>query len=377
VERGLGRHTTSRDVALAVVLALGAVAETVLVSQAPHPGLRALVAASTCAALAFRRRQPLATATAVSLGLAGESLFLESPDEVGVLLATVVASFSLAAYAERRDVVVGGVLLAMALSMAVALDPSDSPVNILPTLMLFLGAPAGLGLGVGRRQHRIDELERDQRRETAVAVERERARIARELHDVVAHAVTLIAVQAEAGATLSERDPAAARRSLLAIGDVSRDALDELHRLLALLATEEESPEELGIAALAALVAGVRSAGLEVRADLSSVGPLPAEVERCVYRVVQEGLTNALRHSSGGEAEVRLASEAGWVTVVVASTGVSHASSYGGGGRGLAGLRERVEALGGSLVAGPHDGGFRIEATLLVAPAAGAAGVGR
>ena len=283
-----------------------------------------------------------------------------------MLLATVVASFSLTAYASRRDSAVGGVLLAMALSMAIALDPSDSPVNILPTLMLFLGVPAALGLAVGRRQVRIDELEHEQQHAAAAAVERERARIARELHDVVAHAVTLIAVQAEAGATLAERDAAAARRALLAIGDVSRDALGELHRLLALLADEEETPDDLGIASLGALIAGVQSAGLVVRAEVPALEAMPAEVEHCVYRVVQEGLTNALRHSSGGTARVRLATAAGTLTVAVDSTGTSHTSSYGGGGRGLVGLRDRVESLGGRLVATPREGGFVVEATLPV-----------
>ncbi|QSF56494.1 sensor histidine kinase [Nocardioides sp. zg-1228] len=365
-----GRHTSGGDVALAALLALGAAVETLLVSQADHAPARAALAVATCGALAFRRRHPLGTATAVSVGLAVESVALESPDEVGVLLATVVASYSLAAYATRRDGVVGGVLLAMALAMAIALDPSDSPVNILPTLMLFLAVPAALGLAVGRRQRRIDELEREQREATAAAVQRERARIARELHDVVAHAVTLIAVQAEAGATVAEGDPAAARRSLLAIGDVSREALEELHRLLGLLSTEDETgaaPDDLGPGSLEALAAGVRAAGLAVRTDLAPLPVLPPDVGRCVHRVVQEGLTNALRHSSGELAEVRIDVVAEELRVVVDSTGRRHASSYGGSGRGLAGLRERVEALGGELAAGPREGGFVVEARLPLA----------
>ncbi|WP_345752322.1 sensor histidine kinase [Microbacterium rhizophilus] len=363
----LARHTTWRDLGFAGVFAALAVAETLIVSTAPHAGLRALMAALTCGGLALRRRHPLAAATVVATGLAAESMLLESPDEVGVLLATALASFSLAAYAPTRDLVAGGVLLAMALAVAIVLDPSDSAVNVLPTLMLFLAVPAVIGRSVGRRQRQIDGLEAERIRleaEAREAVDRERQRIARELHDVVSHAVTLIAVQAEAGSTLLESDPAAARRSLESIGDVSREALGELHRLLALLGGEQDDPPEAGLGRIDALLAGARAAGLRVDADLAVAGSLPAAVDRCAYRIVQEGLTNALRHSAGGAVDLRIDADARRLHVRLDSSGSRHTSAYGGTGRGLAGLGERVAMLGGTLTAGPHANGFRLDAEI-------------
>jgi signal transduction histidine kinase len=350
----IGRGISARDVALVVFLMAVAVAE-ILSGDLSHPGGRAAYAVATVAGLLVRRSFPLVAVGSVSVGLAAQSLLLESPEEVGVLLAVIVAAFSLAAYSPGRDTATGSALLGMAVATAVATDPSDSASNILPTLLLFVGLPLGLGLTVHRRQRdletlRLEAIARDH--DAAEAVEAERRRIARELHDVVSHAVTLVAVQAEAGRSVIARDPDAAERSLAAIAATSRDALIELDRMLHVLRDADGTVVDTraGLDRIPALVAGARSAGLSV--DVTSDGaesPLSAGTEACAFRVVQEGLTNALRHAPGSTVQVRLEHTELGLGIAVATTGRRRSSSYGGSGRGLAGLRERVVSLGGSL----------------------------
>src|SRR5687768_1441387 len=149
--RSVGRVTSARDFALVLFLIAAAVAE--IVSGSPSsPGARAAYAVATIAGLLVRRTFPLVSVGVVSIGLVAQSLLLESPEEVGVLLAVIVAAFSLAAYSSTRDTVTGTALVSMAVAVAVATDPSDSTSNILPTLLLFVGLPVGLGLTVHRRQ---------------------------------------------------------------------------------------------------------------------------------------------------------------------------------------------------------------------------------
>jgi signal transduction histidine kinase len=346
--------TTPRDVALALVLCGVAVAE-IVAGSLPSPGARTAYAVATIAGLLVRRTFPILAVGLVSTGLVAQSLLFDSPEEVGVLLAVIAAAFSLSAYATPRDIATGTTLVSIAVAVAVATDPSDSTSNILPTLLLFVGLPVGIGLTVRRRQRDLDALRLDAiaRADEAVeAVEAERRRIARELHDVVAHAVTLVAVQAEAGQSVIARDPAAAERSLAAIARASRDALIELDSMLHVLRDADGDPvdADLGLDRIPALVEGARSAGLAI--ELVHEGErasLSAGTEASAFRVVQEGLTNALRHAPGSTVKVRLLQSADRLDVAVETTGRQRTSSYGGSGRGLAGLRERVASLGGSL----------------------------
>jgi signal transduction histidine kinase len=262
-------------------------------------------------------------------------------------------AYSVAVHAPLREALLGGALVSMAVAIAIALDPSDSVSNIPPSMLMFVGLPFGVGLLMRRRQQRIAALTLETEalaRDADAAVDVERRRIARELHDVVSHAVTLISVQAEAGRSVIDCDPEAARRSLEAIGRVSREALDELGRLLAVL-REDDAEDDSGLANLGSLVEGVRAAGLRVEVDADAAGPLDPAVDRCAYRVVQEGLTNALRHTSAATVRIAVARDHGELLVTVESEGRAHTSSYGGSGRGLAGLRERVAALGGTFEA--------------------------
>jgi len=359
------------DVALAALLAIAAVVETLSNDSAPDPVLRATLAGLTLLPLAVRRTMPAVSAALFAAGMATESFVTEAPDELAVLVGCLIAAYSVAVHAPLREAVLGGALLSMAVAIAIALDPSDSVSNIPPSVLMFVGIPFGVGLLMRRRQQRIAALTLETEalaRAADAAVDVERRRIARELHDVVSHAVTLISVQAEAGRSVIDTDPAAAGRSLEAIGQVSREALAELGRLLAVL-HEEEAVDESGLANLVSLVEGVRAAGLQVNVDFVAPGPLDPAVDRCAYRVVQEGLTNALRHTSAATVQVVVAREPEQLQVTVTSEGRGHTSSYGGSGRGLAGLRERVATLGGTFEASASGTGrFTVQAVLPADP---------
>jgi signal transduction histidine kinase len=223
------------------------------------------------------------------------------------------------------------------------------------------------------RRAELLEAERDTR--ARLAVTEERARIARELHDIIAHSVSVMVVQAGAAEQVVERDPGQAATALRAIGTTGRDALIDLRRLLGLL-RRDEMPAALaprpGLADLPALADQVRAAGLPVSVSVpSDAVTLPAGVDLTAFRVIQEALTNSLKHAGEASAAVtvRYAPEA--LEITVSDTGAGVASVAGEPGHGLAGMRERVSLYGGQLDAGPApSGGFRVSARL---PLGGAA----
>jgi signal transduction histidine kinase len=223
-----------------------------------------------------------------------------------------------------------------------------------------------LGEAARNRRAAIDQAARR-------AAGEEQARIARELHDVIAHSVSVIVVQAAAADDVFEQRPDQARAALRSIEAAGRDALGELRRLLAAVGPSAEggSPRpQPGLDRLGELVAPLRATGLEVtvRREDAAAGALPAGVDRCAYRIVQEALTNTLRHSGASRAEVtvRATPEALEVEVVDdGRRGAAATAAANGAGRGIAGMRERAAMLGGSLQAGPlPGGGFRVHARL-------------
>lgn len=366
----IGRVTTPWDVVLMIALATWAVIESLANDSAPHPTLRATFAAATLLSIAFRRTVPVMASVLFAVGMAAESLALEAPDEIGVILGLVVVSFSVSAHAPLRESLIGAALLSLSLAVTIAVDPSDSNANILPSMLLFIILPMAVGVTVNRRQRDIAALTLETEalsRDAETAVEAERRRIARELHDVVSHAVTLIAIQAEAGQSIFDSNPESAKKSLQAIGDVSREALDELARLLRLLRDDESrDADDVGLHRLPTLVEGARAAGLTINVTKTGTPrALPRDADHCAYRVVQEGLTNALRHSSGVKVSVTVNYEPQLVSLDIDSSGKRHQSEYGGTGRGLVGLRERVLALGGELESDRGSPGhFGLHATI-------------
>jgi signal transduction histidine kinase len=245
-------------------------------------------------------------------------------------------------------------------------------------LMLVLGLAVAVGDSVrSRRTHlrlleqRAADLEREQHQRVALATVAERARITRELHDVVAHGLSVIVVQAQGAAAALERHPDRTAEALQNVITTGRESLTEMRRLLDLVRrdpTDGLEPQP-GVAALPELIDRVRATGIAV--DFTVDGepvPLPSSVDLSAYRIVQEALTNTLKH--GGDratAAVRLDFQAGELTIDVRDTGVGGAPS--GDGTGLRGVAERVGLLGGEWMAGPAPhGGFAVWARLPLAP---------
>jgi signal transduction histidine kinase len=220
-------------------------------------------------------------------------------------------------------------------------------------------------------EERAAQLEREQEANARRAAAEEQARIAREVHDVIAHNLSVIIVQATAADEVFASDPADAQRAIRTIGSTARRALDELRHVLGASGQQPALTPQPTLGGLDALLEQVRAAGLDV--ELEIVGErreLPPALELSAYRIVQEALTNTLRHAGAKHATVtlRFDPEAVSVTVVDDGSAQATAGSDNGRGRGLIGMRERVTTFGGQLEAGPADGGgFRVTARLPVA----------
>jgi signal transduction histidine kinase len=224
-------------------------------------------------------------------------------------------------------------------------------------------------------EQRALEAERTREDEARRRAGEERIRIARELHDILAHRISMISVQSGVGAHLMDRDPDQARRALVAVNQASKEALQELRATLGLLrqvdAPEPRSPAP-GLAQLEGVMASATAAGVEVRLDVSGrPRVLPTGVDLAAYRIVQESLTNVIRHARAATARIAIAYRRTEVVIEVEDDGrgvdEGEAEPVAGGGNGLIGMRERATALGGVLEAGPlAGGGFRVLARLPV-----------
>jgi signal transduction histidine kinase len=312
--------------------------------------------------LAIRRSFPLITALLAGAGFVLTALQDVPPEPLSQLVALLVAPYSLAAYAPLREAVAGAVAL-LALGMAEVRLVGDADYLFFAVL-LTIAWTAGRVFGAGHRRALAAEAEAGRlalERERALAEERER--IARELHDVVAHAVTVMVMQAGAASEVLDTDTTAARRSLEAVQAAGREAVDDLRRLLGVLRGPDEAREPApGLGALDTLIAGFARSGLTVDADLGGApGDLPAGLDLTAYRIVQEGLTNALRHGDGS-ARLRVRRADGTLEIDVTNT--PQANGAAGSGLGLAGIRERAELFGGKVDIATADGVFSLRARL-------------
>jgi signal transduction histidine kinase len=271
--------------------------------------------------------------------------------------------------------IVGVVLGTALVPIAAVADPIRSLADITPIELLFGLIPWGAGRAL--RAHRAQaahllelarELEHEREQRTRAAVAEERTRLARELHDVVAHSVSLIAVQADAAEVGLERNPEQALPPLRAIRSAARDALGELRRMLGLLRTSDADPAlspQPGLARIGPLVDEARGAGLAVELEVDqSLPALPPGLDLCAYRVVQEGLTNVRRHAGATHASVTVRGDDGVLDLEVRDDGIGPRSSAAAG-YGLVGLRERVGLYRGELYAGAGAaGGFVLRARI-------------
>ena len=331
--------------------------------------------------LAVRRLFPLAVlATTVASGLAFAILGLP-PVFLGV--AILVAVYSVAAYGDHWASLVGLAAAAVG-SAALQLTPSRFQWPTPVTNTLVIGAAWLLGhfahnyrAYAARLEERTAELERAREELARRAVPEERLRLARELHDVVAHAMSVIAVQSGVGAHVANSRPGEVGKALAAIEVTSRAALTELRRLLGVLRQDGDPQASLapvpGLANLDVLLAEVAEAGLAVRLQVEGApAPLPAGLDLSAYRIVQEALTNVIKHAGPAHAQVTIRYRDQEVAVEVIDDGRGVGAVAGDGrrgtGHGLIGMRERVAAFGGDLGVGPRPGGgFRVAARLPLA----------
>ncbi|MFC8517022.1 sensor histidine kinase [Streptomyces sp. NPDC057257] len=350
-----------------------------------------LLGAATAVPLVWRRRAPFATACAVSVATPAMAVYHAPPPDV--VWGGLVVLYTLAARspAWQRRFMLAGWLIGVTLTMQhkEGARPFEYAFHLLTVLCAYgLGTLARVQRAyTAEIEDRARRLERERAADTARAIAQERARIARDMHDVLAHAVSLMVVQAEAGPVVVRSDPERAEASFDAIAAAGRDAMGQLRRILGVLKEEQRngtSPQP-GVAALPALVRQVgESAGLRV--ELRATGepyPLPPDTEVAAYRVVQEALTNTVKHAYATCATVELDWTEDALTLTVTDDGRGPAGP--GGGHGLIGIRERAGVCGGSAQAGRGpDGGFRVVVRLpaadgrqAVAPGAGRSGVRR
>lgn len=356
------------DVALAAVLSGVALVEALEAEEVARP-LAVLLALLQTAPLALRRRAPfvvyLVMGPAIAVyGALGQEI---SVGPVG----TFVALYGLAAEASRRLAFAALALQALGITFFF-LSQDRFPLGDVTEAMVLSGLAWTAGMYVRTRrlydvevEARVEAQEQSRARQAMQAVAEERARMARDLHDVVGHGVTLMVVQAGAGRRVAEGDPGRAITAFRTIEESGRQALGELDRLLGILRPEGEeaarSPAS-GLDQLPALAERCRHAGLPVEVMVDGeMTPMPPALESALYRVAQEALTNTLRHAGPARATVALRRRPGWVELEVVDDGAGALPSVTSGGRGLAGIRERVEALGGEVDAGAaSDGGFAV-----------------
>jgi signal transduction histidine kinase len=347
-----------------------------------------VLAAAITLPFATHRRYPLASVAVSTLAVVAYALghFSAFP---GYSLFALTFAVSLHTDWRRAGIAFGAALVALSVSLSLqparVVTPSTWITTVLALTVAWL---AGENVRVRRirlsaLEERAHHLEHDRELRARQAVSEERLRIARELHDVVAHSMSVIAVQAGVANHVIDSRPELARQALATVETNTRAALVEMRRLLGVLRQGDEPSASLapapGLTDVPALVLQLTQAGLavEVRVD-GEPGGVPDGVDLSAYRIVQEGLTNVLRHG-GPRAQVAIGYPGTAVVIEICDEGrgVRARSGVNGPGHGLIGMRERVAVFGGRLTAGPRpDGGFRLMATLPFAEAARPGGTG-
>ncbi|MEU6126718.1 histidine kinase [Streptomyces sp. NPDC047123] len=347
-----------------------------------------LLMACGALALVFRRRAPWSVLAATCAASIVE--LLTGEPRAPVVMCAVIALFTVASTTDRSTTWRIG-LVTMAGLTGVAMLSGPLPWYAQENLGIFAwtGMAAAAGDAVRSRRAFVDAIreraeraERTREEEARRRVAEERLRIARDLHDVVAHHIALVNVQAGVAAHVMDKRPDQAKEALSHVRDASRSALNELRATVGLLRQtgDPEAPTEPapGLHRLDELVDTFRNAGLPVEVALGQVGlDLAAAVDLAAFRIIQEALTNVQKHAGQeARAEVSVVRVGPNVEVTVLDDGPGHAPDDGrdsdGGGHGLLGMRERVTALGGSCTAGPrYGGGFRVHAILPVTTAKG------
>lgn len=324
-------------------------------------------------ALIAARRYPGPVVAIVTIAASADLLLrngTDGPPYIALAFALVSAIVRGARVWAWIAVSVGGVAtLGLGLIVGVSWQPIRMVGVTLGVLLVM-----GIGEGIRTRRERFDEISRRVAQRKQTEVQAERVRIARELHDVLAHSLSQINVQASVGLHLMERQPAKAAEALASIKESSKTALDEVRSVLGVLRAEDGADPsaplvpEPDLSRLDGLVASVSAQGLSVHVHNTLDAPPPAAIQLALYRIAQESLTNVVRHAKATTVTLSLAAQDGWYELSVLDNGSGPtAPKHDSGGRGVLGMRERAELLGGTLEAGMAPaGGFRISARIPV-----------
>jgi signal transduction histidine kinase len=367
-----------RDAALAVGLALAGLIEAAVVVPTGLLPEAALAAVVGTVPLAWRRLLPIATMLIVvgSLVVIGFSN-VDIADLMAPFVGIVIAMYSVGAHAARRRSLVG---LALGLALAAISVTLETGFSIADYSFAAIAAAGPWLAGAALRGRRLEatelatraaRLEREQEEQARLAVAEERARIARELHDVIAHNVTVMTVQAGAVRRLLAPAQERERDTLLGVERTGREALNEMRRLLGMLRATDEAQAlapQPSLRYLDSLVEQLRDAGLPVELRIEGTPvELPPSLDLSAYRIVQEALTNTLKHSGGGRSRVVVRYREHDVELEIADDGRGTTNGTGSGS-GLVGMRERAALVGGQVEAGPAaDGGYAVRARLPLA----------
>jgi signal transduction histidine kinase len=389
IRRFWSRHPRLTDVLVAAAFTVPAVSASLLIAAVPdsvrNPELAPLGAAVYAvggAALLWRRRRPWAVlVVAWAISLVGVPVW----DSVDVTL-MAFALYALAVYGSVRAAWIGlagsalvtatgsGVIAAIAIESNVPVTAANfSQIGALLIVVL-------VGINIANRRRyvvalldRAAQLARERDQTARLAAADERARIAREMHDIVSHGLTVMVTLAEGSAATTAADPERAAVAMRQVAGTGRQALTDMRRMLGLL--DDGLPGELGpqpgLEDLAALVERFRAAGLRVTVSAEGIPPADPAEQLTVYRIVQESLTNVLRHSaSGADVTVDVRYGPAGVVITVTNDGPVVAAPLPGSGRGTVGMRERVALYGGTVESGPRPGGgWTVRATLAHEPA--------
>jgi signal transduction histidine kinase len=341
------------------------------------PTAALVLVGAACLVLAGRRRWPV---TVLGLSVAAATVYtLLGYLNGSVLVAPMIAVYTVASLTDvRRAVAYGLGTLVVLGSASIAVNPLGRFGGSVEILPFMTAAVVVAGIAVANRRAYVESIRDRAEQDARRRVDEERLRIARELHDVVAHTMATINVQAGVAAHVLSTRPETVAESLQAIKTASKEGLRELRAILNVLRQADDADPTQpvpGAAQLGTLITGARRAGLDT--TLSVTGepvPLPAAVDLAAYRIVQESLTNAIRHAGPATAAVSLGYHHDELRIEVTDTGrgpapgpgnTSHGHNGNGGGHGLAGMRERAATVGGSLETGPGPaGGFRVAARL-------------
>jgi signal transduction histidine kinase len=361
-----------RDALICLTLAVGFLAE-LLAYDDPDLSRSIPLAAAASAALWWRRTYPVPSFIVCWMALFGLAIVVNRFDNSSTtfVLAYFISIFSLGAHTRGKEVVAAVVLVLIAIATFGVTDGDGAQLGDIAFATFFVGGPWATGLALRLRGDLAESnarLKVEQEERTRRAVAEERATIARELHDVVSHAISVTVLQSRGARRMLGRDEGAVRRALDAIEHTNTQALGDMRRLLAVLRDTEgdagTSPQP-SLARLDDLVADVTESGLEV--ELRETGAdrdVPPGVDLSAYRIIQESLTNVLKHSGAARATVSLQYEPDELLLSVRDDGRG-AGEVNGQGHGLVGIRERVAVVGGEIETGPGpDGGFEVRARL-------------